>query len=50
MSRANIIDGIYARPLALGNFLHCTVAAFALVKHVRNAEDFQTFIYTAGLL
>lgn len=50
MWRSNIIGGIYARPLALGNFLHFTMAALALIKHVRNAEHYLTFIYTATLI
>lgn len=32
MARANTIGGIYNRPIALGNFLHFTVAAIALLK------------------
>jgi len=32
MARANLIGGIYGRPVAMGNFLHFTVAALALLK------------------
>jgi hypothetical protein len=32
MARANLIGGIYGRPVAMGNLLHFTVAALALVK------------------
>ena len=32
MAKAVLIGGIYARPLAMGNFLHWTVGALALVK------------------
>ena len=32
MSRANLIGGIYNRPVALGNFLHCSVVALASLK------------------
>ena len=32
MARANVIGGIYSRPIALGNFLHFTVAGLAMVK------------------
>jgi len=32
IARANLIGGIYSRPVAMGNFLHFTVAALALVK------------------
>lgn len=31
-ARANIIGGIYNRPVALGNFLHFTIATVALLK------------------
>ncbi|MFC6997021.1 hypothetical protein [Rufibacter roseus] len=32
MSRRVLIGGIYARPLAMGNFLHFFVGAMALIK------------------
>jgi hypothetical protein len=32
MSRAVLIGGIYARPLAMGNFLHYAVGGLALLK------------------
>jgi hypothetical protein len=32
MARANLIGGIYSRPVALGNFLHFVVVAAALGK------------------
>jgi hypothetical protein len=32
MARGNPIGGIYSRPIAMGNFLHFTVAAIALAK------------------
>lgn len=31
-ARANLIGGIYSRPVALGNFLHFTVVAAVLLK------------------
>jgi len=34
MSRGNIIGGIYARPLALANFLHFSVVSIVLVKYL----------------
>jgi hypothetical protein len=37
MSRNSLIGGIYARPLAMGNFLHFTMGALALVRQVRVA-------------
>lgn len=32
MARAFVIGGIYSRPVAMGNFLHFTVVALAVVK------------------
>lgn len=32
MAKGVLIGGIYSRPLALGNFLHFTVAAITLIK------------------
>lgn len=36
MAKAVIIGGIYARPLAMGNFAHFAIAAIALVKVAYN--------------
>lgn len=33
MAKAVLIGGIYARPLALGNLTHFTIAALALIKY-----------------
>ncbi len=32
MAKANLIGGIYSRPLAIGNFMHFMVGALALIK------------------
>jgi hypothetical protein len=32
MARANLIGGVYSRPVAMGNFLHFAVVAVALLK------------------
>jgi len=34
MAQANLIGGIYSRPVAMGNFVHFFVAALALLKAV----------------
>lgn len=34
MARGTLIGGIYGRPLTLGNFLHFTVGAIALLKQI----------------
>jgi hypothetical protein len=31
-AKANLIGGIYGRPIALGNFTHATIAGLALIK------------------
>lgn len=36
MAKMVIIGGIYARPLAMGNFLHFAVGALALIKGIMN--------------
>ena len=33
MAKAVLIGGIYARPLAIGNFAHFTIGALALIKY-----------------
>jgi hypothetical protein len=51
MSRGVIIGGIYARPVALGNFMHFAVVSTVLVKYllVRFSTDMMiaTVIYVA---
>ena len=39
MAKTVLIGGIYARPLAMGNFLHFTVGAFALLKYAYSAQN-----------
>jgi len=34
MAKANIIGGIYSKPVALGNFTHFFIVAITLIKHV----------------
>jgi hypothetical protein len=34
MARANLIGGIYSRPVAVGNFLHFAVVAVTLLKAI----------------
>ncbi len=33
-ARANLIGGIYSRPVAIGNLVHFTIGALALIKNV----------------
>ena len=39
MAKTVLIGGIYARPLAMGNLLHFTVGAFALLKYGYSAQN-----------
>jgi len=39
MAKTVLIGGIYARPLALGNFFHFTVGALALLKYAFSAPN-----------
>ena len=38
MAKTVLIGGIYARPLAVGNFAHFTIGALALLKYAFAAE------------
>lgn len=42
MAKAVLIGGIYARPLAMGNFLHFIVGALALLKFAFTAANHWT--------
>ncbi len=39
MAKAVLIGGIYARPLAIGNFVHFLVGALALLKYALAAQN-----------
>ena len=39
MAKTVLIGGIYARPLAIGNFSHFLIGALALMKHVFTIPD-----------
>jgi hypothetical protein len=40
MAKGALIGGIYARPIAIGNFTHFTIGALALVKGYGSASSF----------
>lgn len=45
MAKAVLIGGIYARPLAMGNFMHFVVGCLALVKvAINNSGSLYTWI------
>jgi hypothetical protein len=44
-AKANLIGGIYSRPVAVGNFVHFTIGALALVKgYFRGQEEMVVLI------
>ena len=49
MARANLIGGIYSRPVAIGNFMHFAISAIALIKATfadpNAALGIVTFVY-----
>jgi hypothetical protein len=46
-AQANLIGGIYSRPVAIGNFIHFTVAAMVLLKAAAAGE--REFVVLFGL-
>lgn len=51
MAKTVLIGGIYSRPLCIGNFLHFTIAALALIKVTLNNTSLEyvliaTIIYS----
>ena len=50
MARENLIGGIYSRPVGLGNFLHFTVAAMAMLKAVLNGTGRSSAIVVLALI
>lgn len=48
MAQANLIGGIYSRPVAMGNFVHFFVAALALVKAAFSGQHAMPFLAIAA--
>jgi Na+-driven multidrug efflux pump len=50
-AKANLIGGIYSRPIAIGNLIHFTIGALALIKEYFSNHEMViltlTVIYTA---
>ena len=44
-AKANLIGGIYSRPVAIGNFTHFLIGGLALVKFVLHATNGTSFIW-----
>lgn len=49
MAKGVLIGGIYAKPLAMGNCLHFTVAALALLKFAINSQP-SMYVWGATIL
>jgi len=49
MAKAVLIGGIYARPLCMGNFLHFTIAALALIKATVNNTSLK-YVWVATIV
>lgn len=39
MAKGSLIGGIYNKPIAIGNFMHFTVGALALIKIISKIQD-----------
>ncbi len=50
MSKANIIGGIYNRPIAVANFTHFFIAGLALIKALISNPDLMYGIWAIGIL
>ncbi len=50
MSKANLIGGIYNRPVAVANLTHFLIAGLALVKGVISNPDLPYVIWAAALI
>ena len=49
MAKTVLIGGIYSRPLCMGNFLHFTVAALALIKAATNNSNLK-YVWVATIV
>ena len=49
MAKTVLIGGIYARPLAMGNFVHFMVGALALLKNAFAAQN-SLAVWTAAII
>lgn len=48
-AKANLIGGIYSRPVAIGNFTHFLIGGLALIKFVLHNTDW-TYIWAWAIL
>jgi len=48
MAKANIIGGIYSRPIAIGNASHFFIGSMALLKSASHSNE--VFTWTAGFI
>lgn len=49
MAKANLLGGIYSRPIAIGNFSHFLIASLALLKGASGVEN-STYTWLAAAI
>ena len=49
MAKTVLIGGIYSRPLCMGNFMHFTIAALALIKAAMNNSNLK-YVWVATIV
>ena len=49
-ARGNLIGGIYSRPVSVGNLLHFTMVAIALIKLILSQKPHLTIFYLVTVL
>ncbi|MDB5232385.1 MAG: rane protein [Chitinophagaceae bacterium] len=50
MAKANLIGGIYSRPVALGNFTHFAIGALTLLKEILNHQNQPLLVWLIAFL
>ncbi len=50
MAKGSLIGGIYNRPIAIGNFMHFSVGAIALIKIVLKVQEHMDILMTLTLI
>lgn len=49
MAKANVIGGIYSKPVAMGNFAHFFIAGLSIVKHAFSNQT-DMFIWSLAIV
>jgi hypothetical protein len=50
MAKKSLIGGIYNKPIALGNFMHFLVGAFALIKIISKIQIHIEFVISLTIV